>query len=191
MRMICMILIAAAMLPLHPASVSGGSQLRPGLFYSEEELGKTSFGEELSESERSYYGQMEISLITASPAEPVYLYFGHSALNVKAPGKDAVSFDWGTFAFSPNFYRQFAFGLLYYTLTAGYSDSRLLQFEWEDRTTTEVPLLLTPEAKKGIASFLERNIQPGNVTYQYRHAMPLPVPFLRLFPQLPAGTGDR
>ena len=167
--MICMLLIAAAMLPLHPASVSGGSQLRPGLFYSEEELGKTSFGEELSESERSYYGQMEISLITASPAEPVYLYFGHSALNVKAPGKDAVSFDWGTFAFSPDFYRQFAFGLLYYTLTAGYSDSRLLQFEWEDRTTTEVPLLLTPEAKKGIASFLERNIQPENVTYQYHY----------------------
>ena len=98
------------------ASITGGTEVRPGLFYSEEELGKTSFGEELSESERSYYGQMEISLITASPAEPVYLYFGHSALNVKAPGKDAVSFDWGTFAFSPDFYRQFAFGLLYYDL---------------------------------------------------------------------------
>ena len=165
-----MILIAfAAMLPLHSASVAGGQELRPDLFYSEEELGKVSFSDDLTESEREYYDSVEISLITACPSEPVYMYFGHSALSVSVPGKDAIIFDWGTFAFSPDFYKQFAFGLLYYSLTASYRDSRIVQFEWEDRTTTEIPLELTPEAKRGILLFLDENIKPENTTYQYHY----------------------
>ncbi len=165
------ILIAILLLlyPLSAASVTGGSELREDLFESEKELSAFSFSDTLTEEERAYYGNTELSLITASPSEPVYLYFGHSALSLKAPGHDAIAFDWGTFGFSPSFYRDFAFGLLYYTLSAGSEAGRLMSFEWEDRTTERLALELDPEAKKAAIAFLRENAKPENITYQYHY----------------------
>ena len=95
------------------ASVTGGKEVMPGLFYSEEELSHISFSDELTDSERDYYDSIDIKLITAAPAEPVYIYFGHSGLSVSVPGTEPVVFDYGTFSFSESFYHDFIFGLLY------------------------------------------------------------------------------
>ena len=143
--------------------------MRPGLFYSEEELGKISFDDELPDSDREYYGNIDISIITAAPAEPVYIYFGHSGLSVEIPGREGIMFDYGTFSFSESFYHDFIFGLLYYSMSEAYESWRIDQFISEDRTTTRLPLDLSPEAKRGVIAFLSENAEPENRTYLYHY----------------------
>ena len=143
--------------------------MRPGLFYSEEELGKISFDDELPDSDREYYGNIDISIITAAPAEPVYIYFGHSGLSVEIPGREGIMFDYGTFSFSESFYHDFIFGLLYYSMSEAYESWRIDQFISEDRTTTRLPLDLSPEAKRGVIEFLSENAEPENRTYLYHY----------------------
>ena len=151
------------------ASITGGTEVRPGLFYSEEELQGISFTDELSESEREYYDNIAISIITAAPAEPVYIYFGHSGLSVSIPGQENIVFDYGTFSFSESFYHDFIFGLLYYAVSEAYESWRIDEFISEDRTTTRLTLDLSPEAKRGVLAFLSENIQPENRTYLYHY----------------------
>ena len=112
-RAALLLFISMISLTVPAASVTGGSEVRPGLFYSEEELGKISFDDELPDSDREYYGNIDISIITAAPAEPVYIYFGHSGLSVEIPGREGIMFDYGTFSFSESFYHDFIFGLKY------------------------------------------------------------------------------
>ena len=105
-------LIILSSLMLSAASITGGSEVRPDLFYSLEELEKEDFSTPLTEAERDYYGSVDIYLMTASPSEPVYVYFGHSGIVIDPPDGDAVMYDWGTFSFSDGFYLNFAMGLL-------------------------------------------------------------------------------
>ena len=121
------------------ASVTGGNEVMPGLFYSEEELSHISFSDELTDSERDYYDSIDIKLITAAPAEPVYIYFGHSGLSVSVPGTEPVVFDYGTFSFSESFYHDFIFGLLYYSVSETYESWRLSEFEYEKQTVMLAP----------------------------------------------------
>lgn len=170
MRRAFAVLIAILItVPVWSASVTGGNEVMPGLFYSEEELSHISFSDELTDSEREYYNSIDIRLITAAPAEPVYIYFGHSGLSVSVPGTEPVVFDYGTFSFSESFYHDFIFGLLYYSVSETYESWRLSEFEYEDRTTTSLLLDLTPEEKKGVLSFLSENIKPENRTYLYHY----------------------
>ena len=154
---------------LSAASITGGSEIRPDLFYSEEELGKEDFHEELSGQERKYYEDTDIYLLTASPAEPVYIYFGHSGLVIDTPDQDAVMYDWGNFSFSEGFYLNFAKGLLYYSISSGWAESRIASFIRSDRTVSLVPLSLSPEAKKAVMLFVSRNALPENRTYLYHY----------------------
>lgn len=168
-RAALLLFISMISLTVPAASVTGGSEVRPGLFYSEEELGKISFDDELPDSDREYYGNIDISIITAAPAEPVYIYFGHSGLSVEIPGREGIMFDYGTFSFSESFYHDFIFGLLYYSMSEAYESWRIDQFISEDRTTTRLPLDLSPEAKRGVIAFLSENAEPENRTYLYHY----------------------
>lgn len=168
-RVALLLIISMISLTVPAASVTGGSEVRPGLFYSEEELGKISFDDELPDSDREYYGNIDISIITAAPAEPVYIYFGHSGLSVEIPGREGIMFDYGTFSFSESFYHDFIFGLLYYSMSEAYESWRIDQFINEDRTTTRLPLDLSPEAKRGVIEFLSENAEPENRTYLYHY----------------------
>lgn len=168
-RAVLLLIISMISLTVPAASITGGSEVRPGLFYSEEELGKISFDDELSDSDREYYGNIDISIITAAPAEPVYIYFGHSGLSVEIPGREGIMFDYGTFSFSESFYHDFIFGLLYYSMSEAYESWRIDQFISEDRTTTRLPLDLSPEAKRGVIKFLSENAEPENRTYLYHY----------------------
>ena len=168
-RAALLLFISMISLTVPAASVTGGSEVRPGLFYSEEELGKISFDDELPDSDREYYGNIDISIITAAPAEPVYIYFGHSGLSVEIPEREGIMFDYGTFSFSESFYHDFIFGLLYYSMSEAYESWRIDQFISEDRTTTRLPLDLSPEAKRGVIAFLSENAEPENRTYLYHY----------------------
>ena len=154
---------------LSAASVTGGSEVRPDLFYSEEELAKEDFHGPLTESEREYYEDTSIYLLTASPADPVYIYFGHSGLVIDTPDQDAVMYDWGNFSFSEGFYLNFVKGLLYYSISSGWAEGRCARFISDDRTVSLVPLSLSPEAKKAVMLFVSRNALPENRTYLYHY----------------------
>ena len=159
------------MLPIsiYSASLTGGNEVRPDLFYSVEELEKEDFTAKLSAAERKYYEETGIYLLTASPADPVYIYFGHSGIVIDPPDQDAVMYDWGNFSFSEGFYADFAMGLLYYSISSGWAGSRIARFEADDRTVSLLPLDLEPEAKKAIVLFISRNMLPENRTYLYHY----------------------
>ena len=116
MRKLLPLLIAMILaLPLYAASVEGGIPIRGDLFWSEEELAKMDFNAQLTDDEREYYENTHIYLVTASPADPVYVYFGHAGIAVDAPDRDEIMFDYGSFRFSDGFYINFILGRLYYS----------------------------------------------------------------------------
>ena len=162
-------LIILSSLMLSAASITGGSEVRPDLFYSLEELEKEDFSTPLTEAERDYYGSVDIYLMTASPSEPVYVYFGHSGIVIDPPDGDAVMYDWGTFSFSDGFYLNFAMGLLYYSISSSWAEPGMMRFIADDRTVTLLPLDLTPEAKSAVMRFCSRNMLPENRTYLYHY----------------------
>ena len=168
-RALLLSLVILSSLTLTAASITGGSEVRADLFYSLYELGKEDFSAELSAAEREYYENVDIYLMTASPSEPVYVYFGHSGIIIDPPDADAVMYDWGTFGFSDGFYLNFTMGLLYYSISSGWADARLMNFIADDRTVTLLPLDLTPEAKSAVMHFCSRNMLPENRTYLYHY----------------------
>ena len=163
------LLIILSSLSLTAASINGGSEVRPDLFYSLEELEKEDFSAPLTAEERAYYDSVDIYLLTASPAEPVYIYFGHSGIVIDPPDADAVMYDWGTFGFSDGFYLNFTMGLLYYSISSGWAEQRMMGFIADDRTVTLLPLDLTAEAKSAVMRFCSRNMMPENRTYLYHY----------------------
>lgn len=154
---------------LFAASVAGGIEIRPDLFYSMEELAKEDFQGNLTSEEEAYYGNTEMYLLTASPTEPVYGYFGHSGLVIDPPDQEPVMYDWGNFSFSEGFYLNFVKGLLYYSISSGWAENKTARFINDDRTVSVVPLDLQPEAKKAVMLFVSRNSLPENRTYLYHY----------------------
>ena len=71
--------------------------------------------------------------MTASPSEPVYIYFGHAGIAIETPDMPEVMFDYGSFRFDESFYMNFIFGRLYYTIIESYSSYRYDSFIAEDR----------------------------------------------------------
>ncbi len=150
-------------------SITEGISVRPDLFYSEEELRKEDFSGELSDDEREYYENTSIYLMTASPAEPVYIYFGHSGLVIDTPDQEPITYEWGSFSFSDGFYLNFVKGLLYYSITTGWTERSTARFINDDRTVSILPLTLSAEAKKAVMHFVSRNALPENRTYLYHY----------------------
>lgn len=164
---ISIILLASS---LYAASVHGeGPEIRADLFLVGPELDKEDFSPELTDREKSYYDAMDIYLLTASPAEPVYIYFGHTGIIIDPPDEDAVMYDWGSFSFSDSFYFNFVLGLLYYSISSGWADMRIDNLVYNDRTVSLVPLDLTAESKKAVVSFISRNMQRENREYLYHY----------------------
>ena len=154
---------------LSAASVNGGISIRDDLFWSEEELEKIDFTAPLTDDEREYYENTHIYIVTASPSEPVYIYFGHAGITVDTPDMPEVMFDYGSFRFDDSFYMNFIFGRLYYSVIESYSSFRYDDFIASDRTVKRIELNMTPEAKKATLGFLAYNVLPENETYLYHY----------------------
>lgn len=113
--------------------------------------------------------QAEISLLTCSPGNEIYSYFGHCALRINDPGNnyDKV-FNYGTFNFSePNFYFKFIKGKLNYYLSVAAYSRFVPAYESENRWVYEQILQLTPPQKQYLADLLLTNALPENRAYLY------------------------
>lgn len=133
-------------------------------FPSEENLLKFDF-----EDEKGDLGGYTVDLVTIDTGDEVYTYFGHTSLEVEDPTGNDVFFDYGYFSFDDGFYLDFAFGRLYYMVSASPSFYRMAEFETEGRTVRKVALELDDAQKRGIIDFLNYNAREENRTYLYHY----------------------
>ncbi len=125
--------------------------------------------QEMDDSEREFWDKTVISLITITKGDPVYEWFGHSAISVEVPGSESITYNYGYFSFSDGFYVNFAMGRLYYLCDANYTRYEIMNAHYYGRTLTETPLNLTPEQKKAVVQYLVFNSTPPNNTYLYHY----------------------
>ncbi len=112
-----------------------------------------------------------VRLVTIGPADPVYTWWGHSALIVE-DGRLGVSrfYNYGLFSFEQeNFVLNFAMGRLWFQVGASDTERELAYYRYLGRTIRIQTLNLLPRKRLGMARFLENNILPQNRTYLYEH----------------------
>jgi hypothetical protein len=120
---------------------------------------------------REQGNHLTIKLLTIGPGDPVYLWYGHTALIVEDALRDSETlYDYGIFDFAQdNFYRNFAMGRLIYGVAASPAWFRIQLAEREKRSVSIAVLDLPPESRFKLSEFLRENVQPGNNTYLYHH----------------------
>lgn len=137
---------------------------------SENTLKNREFNYPLNADQKAISDNLEISLITFGKGEPVYVWFGHTALVVtdKTSGR-SVMYDFGIFSFDDDFYQTFAMGKLNYEIWATSTSSRIeLAFE-ENRDISSLKLNLSPSAKLEILNALNFSVSEPNNIYLYHH----------------------
>lgn len=139
-------------------------------FDSEQMLSKWDFNSLIPESQRQFAEQSKIQLVTIGRGDPLYAWFGHTALVVVPPDGASVMFDYGIFDFKQDhFYQNFALGRLYYNVMGSYANWRLEDAIAEQRDVRVQTLEFPDAAKLGVIQFLNENVQPENNTYLYHH----------------------
>jgi hypothetical protein len=151
---------------LSALSVTGPDITQP--FDSREELAQWDFSAPLSDEERSWAQQIDVSIIIMGPTNPVYGWFGHAAIMVRQPGGHAIMYDYGVFDNTgADFYFNFLRGRMLYSVWATDGDWRIEDEKTLGRYLAEYKLDFTPEQKVAIFSFLQENVKEENRTYLY------------------------
>ena len=111
---------------------------------------------------------LRISLLTCSPGDELYSTFGHTAIRVTnaAAGIDEV-YNYGTFAFTDDFYYKFVKGRLLYELSVEDFTSFVWQYQAESRSIVEQELAVNCLQKEQIYTALRTNALPQNRFYRY------------------------
>lgn len=111
---------------------------------------------------------LRISLLTCSPGNELYSTFGHTAIRVTdaASGIDEV-YNYGTFAFTDDFYYKFVKGRLLYELSVEDFSSFVLQYQAESRSIAEQELTINCLQKEQLYAALRTNALPQNRFYRY------------------------
>lgn len=111
---------------------------------------------------------LRITLLTCSPGEELYATFGHTAIRVQdgASGTDEV-YNYGTFAFAPDFYIRFIRGKLDYALSVESFRNFLATYQVESRSVVEQDLLLSCSIKMQLWRALQQNATEGARYYRY------------------------
>lgn len=161
-RILTLLVIITAALSLNAASLTPVST--EGSFDSEQNLALFDFENNEGAAENA-----TISLITQEPGDPLYTWFGHTALRVDIPDLLSWDYNWGVFSFSDSFYINFIMGRLLYSLSVYPSYFTASEAETENRTLTSLTLELTPQQKQGIIEFLNFNAREENRTYLYHY----------------------
>lgn len=147
--------------------------------------------------------RVQISLLTCGPGdEEVYEVFGHTAVRVidSVAHTDEV-YNYGTFAYGPDFELQFMKGKLLYYLNVEPFNAFMAEYIRANRSVEEQVLVLDWKQKEHIRYFLDWNAEPENKNYKYdfffdncatriRDIFPRPDVFGKEFhygPALPAG----
>jgi hypothetical protein len=120
---------------------------------------------------QSRAGDLVATLVTIDPGEPIYTWWGHTALVIEDTrlGYSRL-YNYGLFTFDrDNFLGNFAMGRLWFQVGA---ESPERELEWDrrmDRSIRLQTLDLPPDRLLKMARFLETNILPENRVYLYDH----------------------
>ena len=137
-------------------------------FDSEQELGKVDFTKTLAPNQLEWVNRATLSLLTVGSGDPLYAWFGHSALIIGQPSGGEVMYDYGVFdPDQKNFYLNFARGRMYYSVWETDSVWRIEEALEEKRDVKLIELDLSPEAKLAAIRFLQNNAKAENSTYLY------------------------
>ncbi|NBK21704.1 MAG: DUF4105 domain-containing protein [Spirochaetia bacterium] len=137
-------------------------------FDSELELGKIDFAKPLAPNQLEWVNRATLSLLTVGSGDPLYAWFGHSALIIGQPSGGEVMYDYGVFdPDQKNFYLNFARGRMYYSVWESGADWRIEEALSEKRDVKLIELKLSPEAKLAAIRFLQNNAKEENSTYLY------------------------
>lgn len=113
--------------------------------------------------------RVQISLLTCGPGdEEVYEVFGHTAVRVidSVAHTDEV-YNYGTFAYGPDFELQFMKGKLLYYLNVEPFNAFMAEYIRANRSVEEQVLVLDWKQKEHIRYFLDWNAEPENKNYKY------------------------
>ena len=128
------------------------------------------YDEDMPSGQEGFWSDCRIFLITIGEGDPLYSWFGHTALLVESPDNPSYMFDYGTFSFdADNFYRNFIMGRLWFCCNVSYGDYELSYLGTTGRKVSKVELNLTASQKKAVISFLNVNSKADNRTYLYHH----------------------
>ena len=112
-----------------------------------------------------------VSLLTCSPGEEVYAFFGHTALRYqnRAKGLDVV-FNYGVFDFqTPNFVGKFVLGETDYMLGATDFPYFIQEYAMRGSRVTEHRLALDSVQIERLFGLLRENYRPANRVYRYNY----------------------
>jgi len=112
---------------------------------------------------------IQISLLTCSPGEDLYLTWGHSALRIIDHSTHAdIIYNYGTFDFEdPAFYSKFTRGKLLYFVSIQKFESFFEEYQYYQRGITEQILDLSCSEKEKLVSALQENAKEENKYYKY------------------------
>lgn len=165
-RIILCLILLVLLVPLMALSIHPREIVQP--FDSVEELSGVDFSKELAPNQEAWIDQTKIHLLTIGPGDPLYAWFGHSALVITQPSGSKVMYDWGIFdPDQPHFYLNFALGRMYYYVVASEATWRIQEAIDEVRDVKLIELSFPREAKFALISFLQKNIQSEYSTYLY------------------------
>jgi len=112
-----------------------------------------------------------VSLLTCSPGEQAYEFYGHTALRVRELRNGAWSdwvFNYGTFSFQkPHFMWRFILGETDYELGVVPYVVFFESYRREERGIYEQRILFSQSEAQKIVETLSHNLQPENATYRY------------------------
>lgn len=113
----------------------------------------------------------DIRLVILGQDDPVYVWFGHSALMVDdSLNGDALVYDYGVFDFEQEqFFLNFAQGRLIYSKLASSARRQVYAAQMQQRDMRVITLNLPQEKRIKMAFFLNEEVQPGRNTYLYHH----------------------
>ncbi len=112
-----------------------------------------------------------VSLLTCSPGDEVYSYFGHTALRYCNPDKKLdLVFNYGVFDFSePGFVAKFVLGETDYLLGAVEFPYFIQEYAMRGSGVTEQVLALDSLQKERLFALLCENLRPANRVYRYNY----------------------
>lgn len=117
-------------------------------------------------NERTY-----VSLLTCSPGDEVYAYFGHTALRYCNPDKKIdLVFNYGVFDFSePGFVAKFVSGKTDYMLGVIDYPYFIQEYAMRGSEVTEQVLALDSTQEERFFALLRENYRPSNRIYRYNY----------------------
>lgn len=112
---------------------------------------------------------LKVSLITFGPGETYWERFGHNAILIEDISENtAITYNYGIFDFEEkNFFFNFIRGFMRYRIAANSADDDFYFYSEQGRWIVQQELNLTTLQKTQLSDFLNSNLRPENLLYNY------------------------